>query len=308
MTVPTLSVVVGLISGKKDDLERCLTALANQESPPDHEVIVPYDTPCADVATLSEPFPHVRFIEATGLDTAKARAGASREHHDSLRTIGLRNATGRIVALTEDHAVASPTWCADMVRLIDENEKLAAIGGAVECGTDKTLTRAVYYCDFGRYQNPLKEGPAEYVSDSNVAYRKEALDRVSDTWKDDYHETMVHWALVEQGLELWLTPRSMVHQVRGNLSVGEALRERYVWGRSFAGTRVRGVSIVKRLIFAALSFALPFLLTWRVFAGARARGRADGSFFSALPWIFVLHCIWALGEFVGYVTGDPGTV
>lgn len=303
-----LSVVVALISGRKSDLERCLSALTeSQVDAPEMEILVPFDAPVRDVSELGERFPTVRFLEAEDLDTAAARAGASREHHDTLRTIGIREARGRVVALTEDHAVASSTWCADMVRLLDENPKLAAIGGAVECGASSTLNRAVYYCDFGRYQNPLSQGPAEFVSDSNVAYRREALDAIHDAWKDDYHETMVHWALVEKGYELWLTPDSVVHQIRHDLAVGEALRERIVWGRSFAGTRVRGVSLVKRIIFAALSVLLPFVLTWRILSGVRARGRADGALWSAIPWIFLLHCAWAWGEFLGYCSGDPGS-
>ena len=248
----------------------------------------------------------MRFLEARGLDTRAARAGASREHHDTLRTIGLRAATGRVVALTEDHAVVSPTWCADMLRLIDAHPRLAAIGGAVEHGGASLLSRAVYLCDFGRYQNPLPEGPAEFVSDSNVAYRREALHAVEDAWRDDYHETAVHWALVEAGYELWLTPHSEVRQVRSGLRLGSALRERFVWGRSFAGTRVRDAGGSTRAKFALLSLLLPEVLTWRVIRGASRRGRADGRFWRAVPHVYLLHAFWALGELVGYVTGDPG--
>ncbi|NNE44884.1 MAG: glycosyltransferase, partial [Gemmatimonadetes bacterium] len=266
-TAPELSVVVGLISGKRDDLQRCLQALASQKDAPSFDVIVPYDPPCADVATLAAEFPDVQFIEAAHLDTAAARAGAGREHHDSLRTIGLKAGTGRIIGLTEDHATASETWCGDMVRLLDGNPKAAAIGGAVECGVDTVLNWAVYYCDFGRYQNPLPEGCAYYVSDSNVAYRREALESVRDQWEDDYHETVVHGALVERGHEIWLTPHSQVWQKRVGLTLGWALRERYVWARSYAGTRVRDTPLPKRLVFAAGTAILPFLLTLRLAGG-----------------------------------------
>lgn len=305
---PELSVVVGLISGKADDLGRCLEALANQEDPPPFEVVVPYDPPCADVAKHAEAHPNVRFLLAE-MDTAVARAGGSREHHDTLRTIGLKAATGRVVALTEDHAIASPTWCRDMLRLVDEHPQLAAIGGAVDCENDTTLGWAVYWCDFGRYQNPLPEGPAQYVSDSNVAYRREALEEIRDAWEDDYHETVVHGALVERGYEIWLTPHSQVWQRRGRMSVGDALRERFVWARSFAGTRVKTVGVVQRFVYAALSFVLPWLLTWRVVKGVRSRELprdVRARFGRALPWILLLHGVWGFGEFVGYVTGDPG--
>lgn len=308
---PELSVVVGLISGRREDLAHCLDALSAQVNPPTFEIIVPYDPPCADVARLADTHPDVRFLEAPDLDTAAARAGASREHHDALRTLGLDASAGRVVALTEDHAVVSPTWCRDMLTLVDENERVAAIGGAVDCRSDRLLNWAVYWCDFGRYQSPLSEGATQYASDSNVAYRRGALQEVRSALEGDYHETLVHDALVAAGHEVWVTPRSQVWQQRGDLRAGRVFKERFVWARSYAGTRVRGISSVERLAYALLSFALPFLLTWRLVSGMRARELSSGMrrrFAAALPWIFFLNCAWALGEFVGYVTGDPGHV
>lgn len=308
---PELSVVVALISGRPEDLERCLRALADQREAPALEVLVPYDEAARGVAAVAERFPDVRFLPAPELDTAAARAGASREHHDTLRTLGLRAARGAAVALTEDHAVASPGWAAALVRFLAAHPDVAAVGGAVECGAvdggePRLLNRAVHLCDFGRYQNPLSAGPAAYVSDSNVAYRTEALEAVRAAWADDYHETLVHAALTAAGHELWLSPDPVVHQVRSSLRWRGALRERFVWGRSFAGTRTRELSAARRAVYAALSAALPLVLTWRVLQGARARGRADGPFFAALPLVLLLHGFWALGELAGYLTGDPG--
>ena len=302
---PELSVVVGLISGRPAHLEACLEALFAQDDV-SKEVLVPYDDPVADVVQLQERFPDVRFLRAEGLDTRAARAGHGREHHDTLRTIGLQAALGRIVALTEDHAVSYPAWCGDMVRLLDEHPGVAAIGGAVECRSDTLLGWAVYWCDFGRYQNPLPEGPAAYVSDSNVAYRREALHAIADAWRDDYHETIVHGALVAAGHEIWLTPRSQVWQARGRLRLGTGLVERFVWGRSFAGTRARAAGAAPRLVWTAFSFALPLLLTWRVARGVLRRRRERARFARTLPLVLLLHTVWAVGELVGYVTRDPG--
>jgi GT2 family glycosyltransferase len=303
---PRLSVVVALISGRREDLERCLGALAAQRGGPSFEVIVPYDDAVAEVATLAERFPEVRFLRADGLDTHAARAGASREHHDSLRTIGLRAARTPFVALTEDHAVATATWCADLVAVLGNHPRAGAVGGAVECGARSLLARAVYHCDFGRYQNPLVEGPSPFVSDSNVAYRREALEAIARAWTEDYHETIVHDALVAAGFEVILTPRSVVAQARSGLTLRAAFRERFVWGRSYAGTRVANTSGGRRAIFAGASFLLPFLLTLRLVRASFAKKRELGRFLTCLPLVFLLQVAWALGEFAGYTTGDPG--
>ncbi len=302
---PMLSVVVALISGRTDDLAATLQSLRDQDEPPSLEILVPYDDPCRDVARLAERFPEVRFLHAEGLDSAAARAGASREHHDTLRTIGLRAARGRYVALTEDHAPLDPTWCRELVELLDQHPELAALGGAVECGSKRLLNRAVYYCDFGRYQNPLPEGPAEFVSDSSVVYRREALDAIRSVWDGDYREHTVHQALVGRGLQIWLTPRVAAWQTRGALTPGEALRKRYVWGRSFAGIRVAGAPASRRLIYAALTPALPAVLTYRLVRKALSRPGRRGEFLAALPYIALLNATWAWGELVGYATGRP---
>lgn len=306
MTAPSLSVVVALISGKRNDLQRCLRALSGQTGPVTLDIIVPFDDPCADVTDLSAEFPHVRFLHATGLDTAAARLGGSREHHDALRTIGLRAASAELVALTEDHAHAADTWCRELVAALERHPRAAAVGGAVECDSDRLLNWAVWFCDFGRYQNPLPEGPSEFVSDSNVAYRRSALDRVSSAWADDYHETAVHWAMIDAGFELCTTPRVIVWQARSGLVLGGALHERYVWARSFAGTRARLITPPRRWMLALLSPALPLVMTWRAFDTTRRRGRHLARFLRVLPLILLLQLFWALGEFVGYVTADPG--
>lgn len=300
-----LSVVVGLISGRVDDLRRCLTALSHQTVRPD-EILVPYDDPCAGVTSLAAEFPGVRFIHAVGLDTASARGGASREHHDTLRTIGIRHASHDFIALTEDHAHADSTWCERMMAGLAARPDIAAVGGAVECDGESAIRWAVWFCDFGRYQNPLPEGQAWFVSDSNVTYRRSALERVAAAWKDDYHETAVHDAMVAAGLLLWTTPTVVVWQARTGLTWGAAFIERFVWARSYAGTRARLVGSPKRWILAALWPALPVVMTARIIRLTLARGKHTGQMFRALPHIALLQSMWAVGELVGYVTADPG--
>ena len=303
---PAMSVVVGLISGKKSDVARCLGALRGQPGSASAEVIVPYDDPCRDVASLAAEFPEVKFLHAAALDTWKARAGASREHHDALRTLGLRAATGHVVALTEDHAHAADTWCAEMMAALERHPDAAAVGGAVECDSDQRLNWAVWFCDFGRYQNPLPEGRSAFVSDSNVAYRRRALEKVEGAWRDDYHETAMHAALEAAGFALCTTPRAVVWQTRGGLTLAGVLRERFVWGRSFAGTRARMIGSPRRWIFALLAPLLPLVMTWRVARIAVERGRHRKRLVEALPLIILLQAVWGFGELVGYVTANPG--
>src|SRR6185436_18830065 len=111
------------------------------------------------------------------------------------------------------------------------------------------------------------------------------LEAIRDLWADDYHETVVHGGLVASGFEIVLIRKSEVAQVRSGLRLGEALRERFVWGRSYAGTRVAGAPITRRLLFAAMSALLPFLLTLRLFRGVLQRKRDVGRFLACLPLV-----------------------
>lgn len=304
MNEPELSVVVALISGRTADLERCLAALRAQEGAPPFEILVPYDAPCAGVLELRSRCPEVKFIELAGVDTRAARAGASREHHDTLRTLGLRAARGRHVALTEDHARAEPRWCAGLLQALEERPKAGCAGGAVECGGAGLLAVAVWLCDFGRYQNPLPEGPTWFVSDSSICYRRAALDAVADGWRNDYRETDVHGALAAKGFELWLTPRVVVWQDRSALTLRQAWKERIVWDRSYAGSRVARAGAGRRLVCAAFTPALPFLLTARVVKGVLRKKRLVGRTLLASPLVFLLSAVQAIGELAGYLTGQ----
>jgi hypothetical protein len=301
----TLSVVVTLVSGKAEDLATCLRSLCHQEDLPPHEILIPYDDPCCDVARLAEDYPEARFLHADGLDFGVARANGSHAPYDVLRTIGLKAARGRYVALTEDHATLAPRWCRTLVALLEEHPEVGAVGGAIACGSDRLLNRAVYYCDFGRYQNPLPEGPATFVSDSNVVYRRQALDEIRSVWESGFREFPVHQALVEGGWPIWLTPRSTAWQNRGEMTLGAALKERYVWGRAFAGIRFDGKWTGQRLIYACLTPALPMLLTFRLIRKACSDGQHLGEFLPSLPHVALLNSVWASGEFVGYMTGRP---
>jgi hypothetical protein len=143
------------------------------------------------------------------------------------------------------------------------------------------------------------------VSDNCVAYRKVALVAVADAWRDDYHETVVHDAFRRHGLECRLAPSGSVAQVRRGLRLGPALRERVVWGRSYAGSRVAGARIPQRMLYASLPPFLSFLLTWRIVRDRVRRRRFVGRTLLALPLLLLLNAAWSLGEFIGYVAGLP---
>jgi hypothetical protein len=303
---PLLSVVVVIVSDTTDSrsdaslLDSCLEALSQQVDAPPMEIIVPYHGNVSGIELIKAQYPDVVFIPANDLKIYTGQGG-SREHHDELRARGLAAARGEIIGLLEDHARPDLNWCARMVEA--HQQCYAAVGGAIENGIDRPLNWAVYFCDFGRYQNPLPAGESAFASDANVSYKRSALESIRSTWQEVFHETAVNWALTSRGEKLALSPEIIVYQNRGSLRLGNALKERFIWGRSYAATRGMLAGASKRAIYATLSPILPLVLLGRMTVNVLKKQRCLGVFLKALPLTAALTLSWSLGELMGYLTG-----
>jgi len=298
---PALSVIVTIVSGR-ESLRRCLEALVPQIEAAHVEILVPYDSWSVGVAELNSEFPDVRFHRIPE-DAPASAPGIVHRLYDRRRAVGLALARGHIVALTEDHTIPASDWCE---RILEAHQRpFDAIGGAIENRVDRPLNWAWYYCDFGRYGRPLPETDVRYASDVNVSYKREALDRVRDVWRDTYQETTVHWTLQERGGTIALDPRPVVYQHRPPMSFARALAERVQWARVFAETRVARVGSGKRLLYAFLTPLLPALLSVRALSHMLRQRRNARQVLKAMPLVLGFVVCWSLGELIGYLTGVP---
>jgi hypothetical protein len=287
---PQLTVVVVILTADRSSLIRCLTSLTHQRGVPIPEIIVPCDENCRGLLALHEEFFGVRFLSIEGKRT-----------YAELRAIGVREAQGRIVALTEDHCTPNPDWCAQILRAHDD--PYAAIGGAVDkTPPDSALNWALYLADYLRYMNPQPEGTTNNLTDCNVTYKRTALNAIADTWADEFHEPVVHAALLSSGQSLWLDPKIVVYQQR-DVDLRVAVRDRYAFGRLFASTRAIDFSRAQRFLYSLLSLALPAVLVGRVAIQVLRKRRCVAEFVRSLPYLVLVSTVWAGGEFLGYVTG-----
>jgi hypothetical protein len=301
--IPQLSIVIFVVSDAKH-LAGCLSALSQQVNPPAMEIIVPYDGRDHSIPSLNSRFREVQFHRVDNLHSSVGGSRASHAHLDKLRAIGLGLARGEIVALLEDHDRPDQYWAKSIAEAHKELPAVA-IGGAIENEVDRLLNWAIYFCDFGRYQSPVKAGPSSTLSAANISYKREALSAIRQVWQDFYHEPFVDGSLMAQGWKLWLSPRIVVYQHRNNLKLSAALRERYEWGRYYAGNRIKKVLLIKRVFYLALSPILPFVLAARKTRDVLIKKRLSGKFVKAFPLIFLLTLFWSFGEFVGYLTAGP---
>lgn len=290
--VPDLSVVIASVNGLPYPLAT-LEALAGQEGDLDVEVILADCTGPSTVAAVREHFPGVRVL-----------AYDERRSVPWLRAAGLREARGRLVAVTEDHCVPRPDWCR---QIVDAHRRTgwAAVGGGVENdSTDRAVDWAVFFCEYHQHMSPVPFGPSDFIPGMNVAYDMAVLEPMRGVFEEGLWENFLHDRLRAEGHVLGMDP-SIVVGHRKHFTVPMFLDERFNYSRSFAGMRVAGASPATRLAWAAASLLLPGLLVTRLTRNVLRRRRHVGWYVRAFPLVVLFSVAWSLGELAGYLTG-PG--
>lgn len=289
---PRLSVVIASVNGRPY-LDECLAALERQEGGIPAEVLVADCVGPEVVSYVESEHPEVRLIAFSEPKSVPA-----------LRAAGILAAEGEIVAITEDHCIPEPDWYRAMVESHRRHPQ-PAVGGAVDnAATERLVDWAVYFCEYSSFMSPLPAGPAPDLPGPNVSYKRGALEAMDDLIRDGYWETFLHWRLQELGHELVLDPEVRVLHKK-HFRFGDFFRERFHYGRAFAGNRNRFVSAPRRWLYFALAPLLPPLLLLRIGRRVWRRRRPLGPFVRALPMIGAFMVAWAAGEWVGYALG-PG--
>lgn len=300
VTAPVLSVVVTIVDGG-EVLRRFLQALTSQEDPPSMEILVPYDESVSGTSGLAREFPSVQFPRLGPIKTERPIRSAAGQHelYDRRRAAGLAAARGSLIAILEDRGWPRADWARTVVRLHRDDH--AVIGGAIEGARAGLLNWAFYVCDFGRYGLPFESGPATWVSDVNVTYKRRVIDETRDLWKERFREPVVHWALLKRGESLFLSSELVVEHHRPPTRLGPLLLERFHWGRLFGHIRAMHVGLARRAVYIASGPLLPPLLLARHGRTQYRKGNL-ARFVPAIPATAMLLVAWTAGEVWGCVT------
>ncbi|HEX9365109.1 MAG TPA: hypothetical protein VF921_00695 [Vicinamibacterales bacterium] len=241
---------------------------------------------------ITSRWPHVRVIHFDDERTIP-----------ELRAAGLVAARAAIVAMTGDRCAPGPGWLTAVRRA--HADAPDAVGGAIENGSvDRLVDWAVYFCEYGRYMPPLAREPHADLPGQNVSYARGALDAIRDLVQQGTWEPLWHWRLAARGARLVRDPSRIV-VLRKRFTFAGFMRERFHYGRSFAGQRVAGASAVRRALFAAGCLALPGLVLVRLGRDVLPKRRHAGRFLLCAPYFAAFACAWAAGEAAGYAAG-PG--
>ncbi|MEZ5895317.1 MAG: hypothetical protein R3C40_10635 [Parvularculaceae bacterium] len=302
-SAPELTVIVTVVDGG-EVLMRSLDALATQKNPPAMRVIVPYDATIPEIAGMAVRYPQFEFPDLGALcDGAPKDAFEQHVVFDKRRSGGLAAATGPLVALVEDRGWAQPDWARKMVEAHAKYPD-GAIGGAIDCAAATALNWAIFFADYGRYQAPFDSARPDYASDTNICYKRAAVEATRSLWATQYREAEVNWAVRDRagGLRLDDGPKTVQQRLPARL--GKVMHERLHWGRMYGLVRAEGVPFAGRLKWLLAAPILPLFLYVRHLRRQLRLGRHVGWFVRATPAMFFILFFWALGEFAGYL-GAP---
>ncbi len=291
---PRLTVVVGSSNARATVAEGLGTLVAQCRRVGAELIVVDHSDDGTDAA-IRECFPDVCLVRAP-----------ETRYIPELWAVGVERAAGEVVALTTAHCVPADDWVARVLEAHDAHDA-AGIGGAIENDPAATAADwAVYFCRYHRFMPPLAAGPTADIAGDNASYKRWALDRTRDLWRDGFWEPDIHAEILRRGGTLRLEPRIVVRHVR-SFGVAGFVRNRYRHGRQYGRSQGRTLGPGARVGRALRAPLVPAVLTGRVASAVRRAGRHAGPFARALPLLGLFTASWALGEAVGYLHGTTWT-
>ena len=288
-----LSVVVPAVN-TLDDLIGCLTALEAQ-SDVQLEILVVDRLGDEVRAEISRRFPRARIIPVPRGTTIPRM----REH-------AFDAATGDAVAVIEDHVIVPRGWAR---ALLDARQETGAVvGGSIDnAARSSVVDWAAFLCEYSHCITPLPAGPTHALPGNNVIYDRALLQRYRDTIAAGKWENHLHDAMHRDGVPMILRPEIGVGHKK-HYTVGEYLSQRFLYARSYAGERVKGMPLAKRLSYGAAAFALPPLLMYRTVTRVLAKRRYRMQLALSIPLLVLFITSWTAGEIAGYWAGPSDSL
>jgi len=217
-----------------------------------------------------------------------------------LRSIGIKESKGDILALLEDHCIPENTWVQSILR--NHLAGNPVVGGAVENGCVKKITDwAVYFFEYSAFMNPVISGKVMILPGNNISYERSVIQYFDDLLEKNLWESFWHERLVRKGVPLFSAPDMIVFHNR-SFRIMKFWYTSFIHGCNHAVTRSHRSRIVKILWILSALF-LPFILTFRVGNRVFKKQRYIKEFLISSPVIFWFYIAWVAGEINGTFTG-----
>jgi hypothetical protein len=221
-----------------------------------------------------------------------------------LRLLGLLEARGDVLAITEDHCHVAPDWCERVLSAHAERPDAVAIAGPVMNGaSSRFMDRASFFLVHARNVPEHHGRPEDWFppSGSNVSYKREQILPVAQRPGD--LELVVTPQLWSQGL-LELDENVIIAHSQ-SLSVAEHVVNHFHSGRAHAGLVAQRGAPAHRRALARDAMAFPRRLLGGTLDVGRAVPRYRSEMRRVLPAMIALTMAAAAGYLAG--TAGPGS-
>ncbi len=284
---PQISVVVAS-QNAQTTVERCLAALTAQSEGDNVEIVVVDNSTDGTTEIIRTRFPRVKLL----LQLPAALI-------PELWGVGIRQSVGAIVAITTAHFIPDKDWLSQIRKA--HEAPVPAIGGAIENDNQAGIVDwAVYFCRYAPYMLPFPQGFASEIAGDNASYKREYLDRCQPAWQDGFWEPTVHAELKKAGGRLLLAPSIIIRHKR-SFGVLAFIKQRFQHGLKFGADRASRFSLPKRIVYLALSPAIPLIYLARISRQVVRKRRRLGKLLIASPLMVLFLLSWSFGELLGYL-------
>ena len=221
--------------------------------------------------------------------------------------VGVRKSTAPVIACCEDHAFPAPTWAEELINA--HRDGWAVVGPAMRNGNpDSTVSWAAFLMGFGPWATPAKAGVVTHLPWHNNSYKRDVLLHYDDTLgKMLDAESVLHWKLLERGLELYLEPKAQTDHLNV-AQLGPWLKYQFFAGQKFAASRSAKWSWFRRCFYGAASFLIPPLRFWRLQKEIRRPGRCPSPMLPVVGVILLGLAADGAGQMLGYCSGFGASV
>ena len=218
-----------------------------------------------------------------------------------LRARGADLAEGDIVVFTEDHCMADPDWCEQILAAHAEHPDAALIGGVMSNGSTRRLVDwANYLPVFSPFMPPMSRSRGDRLPPpGNISYKREDLPfgaTAGELIVDIPRRFHVEGRIV-------MEPSIAMSHVQEKGRIGSFVNH-FHNGRSTAGLRLHGAPLADRRLHRRTAIRASYRLMRRV-AGDLLKQETPLRARLALPLVALAVFTHTVGEVVGSIRG-PG--
>jgi GT2 family glycosyltransferase len=217
---PKVSVVVCVYNGERT-MDSCLASLEKLNYP-DYEVVVVNDGSTDGTRQIAEGYDHIRLIHQENKGLSEAR------------NVGIRAATGEIIAFTDADCMADPDWLTHLVARFQSSE-FGAVGGPNLTPPDDSFVASCVAVSPGAPTHVLLDDEvAEHIPGCNMAFRREALEAIDGfdpIFRAAGDDVDLCWRLQNKGYKIGFSPAAVVWHFRRN-TIRDYLKQQRGYGKA----------------------------------------------------------------------------